>query len=47
MGFAHYFYRVDNILIWWQVAPGKAESTLNALLSYDFTSLKTKAASPK
>ena len=39
MGFAHYFYRVDNILIWWQVEPGKAESTFNALLSYDFTSL--------
>jgi hypothetical protein len=39
MGFAHYFYRVDNILIWWQVAPGNAESTFNALLSYDFTSL--------
>ncbi len=39
MGFAHYFYRVDNILIWWQVVPEKAESTFKALLSYDFTSL--------
>jgi hypothetical protein len=47
MGFAHYFYRVDNILIWWQVAPGKAESTFNALLSYDFTSLKKKPVPQK
>jgi hypothetical protein len=39
MGFTHYFFRVDNILIWWQVAPAIAESTFNTLLSYDFTSL--------
>ena len=39
MGFAHYFFRADNILIWWQVAPGKAESTFKALRSYDFTPL--------
>ena len=47
MGFAHYFYRVDNMLIWWQVAPKKAESTLKTLVNYDFTALKKKVASPK
>ena len=47
MGFTHYFYRVDNILIWWQVAPEKAESTLTALLGHDFSLLKKKAASRK
>jgi hypothetical protein len=40
MGLVHYFYRVDNILIWWQVEPGKAESTYKELLDFDFTSLK-------
>lgn len=40
MGLVHYFYRVDNILIWWQVEPGKAESTYRELLDFDFTSLK-------
>ena len=45
MGFAHYFYRIDNILIWWQAIPEKAESTLKSLLRYDFTSLKKKPAS--
>jgi hypothetical protein len=47
MGFAHNFYRIDNMLIWWQVDPQKVESTLKTLLSYDFTALKKKAASPK
>ena len=43
LGFRHYFYRVDNILIWWQVVPEKAESTYNDLLAFDFTGLKEKA----
>ena len=47
MGFTHYFYRVDNILIWWQVVPEKAESTLTALLGHDFTPLKKKAVPRK
>ena len=36
IGFKHYFYRIDNILIWWQVEPDKAEATLNDLLKFDF-----------
>ncbi len=40
MGFKHYFYRVDNILIWWQVKPDIAESTYNDLLNFDFATLK-------
>jgi len=40
MGFKHYFYRVDSILIWWQVKPDKAESTYNDLLDFDFATLK-------
>ena len=47
MGFTHYFYRIDNILIWWQVAPEKAESTLTALLGHDFASLKKKEVTRK
>ncbi|MEJ2657095.1 MAG: hypothetical protein P8012_07845 [Desulfobacterales bacterium] len=40
MGLKHYFYRMDNILIWWQVAPDKARSTYNDLLKFDFSILK-------
>lgn len=36
MGLKHYFYRTDNILIWWQVESDKAEATLNDLLTFDF-----------
>ena len=35
MGFKHYFYRTDNILIWWQVEPDKAEATYNDLLKFN------------
>jgi hypothetical protein len=42
MGLKHYFYRVDNILIWWQVEPDKAEVTYNDLLNFDFKVLKDK-----
>jgi len=40
MGHTHYFYRVDNILIWWQVEPDQAEATSKDLLAFDFTALK-------
>ena len=43
MGLKHYFYRVDNILIWWQVEPDKAEATYNDLLKFDFAILNDKA----
>ena len=39
MGLKHYFYRTDNILIWWQVEPDKAETTLHDLLAFDFAFL--------
>jgi hypothetical protein len=39
MGLKHYFYRVDNILIWWQVEPDKAETTLSDLVKFDFAIL--------
>lgn len=39
MGLKHYFYRTDNILIWWQVEPDKAEITYNDLLKFDFSPL--------
>jgi len=42
MGLKHYFYRTDNILIWWQVEPDKAEATFNDLLKFDFGILKKK-----
>ena len=40
MGHKHYFYRIDNILIWWQVEPDKAEASYNDLLKFDFAALK-------
>jgi hypothetical protein len=40
MGHKHYFYRIDNILIWWQVEPDKAEAAYDDLLKFDFTALK-------
>jgi GTPase involved in cell partitioning and DNA repair len=42
MGLKHYFYRVDNILIWWQVEPDKAEATLSDLFKFDFVILKDR-----
>ena len=42
MGLKHYCYRIDNILIWWQVEPDKAEATFNDLLKFDFGILKKK-----
>lgn len=44
MGFKHYFYRVDNILIWWQAEPDKAETTFSDLLKFDFAILNDKVA---
>ena len=42
MGLKHYFYRVDNILIWWQVEPDNALATFNDLLKFDFVILNEK-----
>jgi hypothetical protein len=42
MGLKHYFYRVDNILIWWQVEPDKTEETLSDLLKFDFAILNDR-----
>ena len=42
MGLKHYFYRTDNILIWWQVEPDKAETTYNDLLKFDFKGLNNQ-----
>ncbi len=42
MGFKHYFYRIDNILIWWQVEPDQAVATFNDLLKFDFAILNNK-----
>ena len=42
MGLKHYFYRTDNILLWWQVEPDKAETTYNDLLKFDFKGLNNR-----
>ena len=42
MGLKHYFYRTENILIWWQVEPDYAETTSNDLLEFDFTGLNNR-----
>ena len=42
MGLKHYFYRTDNILIWWQVEPDKAVATFNDLLKVDFSILNDR-----
>ncbi len=39
MGLKHFFYRTDNILIWWQVEPDEAEASYNDLLKFDFATL--------
>ena len=43
MGLKHYFYRTDNILIWWQVELDKAEATWNDLFKFDFAALHNMA----
>ncbi|MBC8434447.1 MAG: hypothetical protein H8D96_21270 [Desulfobacterales bacterium] len=43
MGHKHYFYRIDNMLIWWQVEPDKAQATYNDLLNFDFAALKQRS----
>lgn len=47
MGLEHYFYRVGEILIWWQVEPDKAKATYQDLLEFDFTAFKTRIAGLK
>ena len=42
MGLLHYFYRKENILIWWQVEPDYAETTFNDLLEFDFKGLNNR-----
>ena len=42
MGLKHYFYRTDNILIWWQVEQDKALATYNDLLKFDFAILNDR-----
>jgi len=44
MGLKHYFYRMDKILIWWQVEPDNAETTSNDLLEFDFKGLNNRGA---
>lgn len=36
MGLVHYFYRVDQLLIWWQVEPENAETTYQDLQDFEF-----------
>jgi hypothetical protein len=36
MGLVHYFYRVDNMLLWWQVALDKEKETCEQLLGFGF-----------
>ncbi len=42
MGLKHYFYRADNILIWWQVEPDNAVATFNDLFKFDFVVLNDR-----
>jgi len=42
MGLKHYFYRVENILIWFQVESDKAAATFHDLLEFDFTVLNSR-----
>jgi len=42
MGLKHYFYRADNILIWWQVELDKTEATFNDLLKFNFATLNNR-----
>ena len=36
-GTDHFFYRQGNLILWWQVEPGRAEETLTRLLNENFT----------
>ena len=36
MGLKHYFYRADRLLIWWQVEPDKARTTIKEVRKFDF-----------
>ena len=40
MGLVHYFFRVNNVLIWWQVEQERAERTYHELLNFDFASFR-------
>ena len=42
MGLKHYFYRTDNISIWWQVEPDKAVATFDDLFKFDFAVLNDR-----
>jgi hypothetical protein len=42
MGLKHYFYRTGNTLIWWQVEPDKAKTTLHDLLRFNFAFLSNR-----
>jgi hypothetical protein len=42
MGLKHYFYRVNNVLIWWQVEPDKADASYHDLLTFDFATLNNR-----
>ncbi len=42
MGLKHYFYRMNNMLIWWQVESDKAKATFNDLQHFDFEVLKNR-----
>jgi len=42
MGLKHYFYRMNNMLIWWQVESDKAKATFNDLQHFDFELLKNR-----
>jgi len=36
MGFDHYFYRSNRVIVWWQVAPDYAEAAYRDLLNFNF-----------
>ena len=36
MGLHHFFYRKDNLILWWQAEPERAEETLTCLLKEKF-----------
>lgn len=36
MGLHHFFYRKDNLILWWQAEPEKAEEVLTCLLKENF-----------
>ena len=36
MGLHHFFYRTDNLILWWQAEPERAEETLTCLLKENF-----------